>query len=159
MINKSDEKCIRTMKLNIMGNMMTWQGMLVQLSNVSYITTDELEAIAFPWISIMIIFVGFIFAMISFLFTIVAIALGVGLIYLWYKQEQKRKSSARLTLCMNSGDKLALVFLDRSFLTKVMHVLEKIILEGGIGNNEITIDLSGAQFHGDASVLNDLGIK
>lgn len=61
---------------------------------------------------------------------------------------------------MNSGDKLVLIFNDRSFLAKVMDVLKKIITDGGIGkNNSISIDLSGCQFKGDATLLNNLGVK
>ena len=81
-------------------------------------------------------------------------------IVLWYKEYDERNKSIALVLAMNSGDKLVLIFNDRSFLAKVMDVLKKIITDGGIGkNNSISIDLSGCQFKGDATLLNNLGIK
>ena len=75
-------------------------------------------------------------------------------------QESKDKFIKTMNLMMNSGDRLVLIFNDRSFLAKVMDVLKKIITDGGIGkNNTISIDLSGCQFKGDATLLNNLGVK
>lgn len=64
-----------------------------------------------------------------------------------------------LTICMNSGKNLQILFINKDFLNRVLSVLEKIIIDGGIGNQNISIDLSGSQFAGDAQVLNNLGIN
>ena len=54
---------------------------------------------------------------------------------------------------------LQILFINKDFLNRVLSVLEKIIIDGGIGNQNISIDLSGSQFAGDAQVLNNLGIN
>ena len=79
--------------------------------------------------------------------------------YTWYADNKKRSQSMMLTICMNSGKNLQILFINKDFLNRVLSVLEKIIIDGGIGNQNISIDLSGSQFAGDAQVLNNLGIN
>lgn len=67
------------------------------------------------------------------LIALIIVICSVGGIYLWYKEYEERKNSIALNLMMNSGDRLVLIFNDRSFLAKVMDVLKKIITDGGIG--------------------------
>ena len=155
----NDVKCIETTNFNVMGNIMTWQGMALQLSNVSYITTRGLEQLKFPWYALIMIAIGIGLFRASFIVSIILLICGGGIIYWWYREMKRRSQSIVLTMHMNSGDKLSLLFTDQSFLTKVLHVLEKIIAEGGIGENKISIDLSGSNISGDAQILNNLGIN
>ena len=160
LLQESKDKFIKTMNLNITGNIMSWQDCLVQISNVSYITAKGVQQAPFPWISLLAIFIGIMFFRLNVLIALIIVICSVGGIYLWYKEYEERKNSIALNLMMNSGDRLVLIFNDRSFLAKVMDVLKKIITDGGIGkNNTISIDLSGCQFKGDATLLNNLGVK
>ena len=153
------EKCIKTDQLNITGNIMTWQGTMIQLSNVSYITTQSVDATKFPLSGLVCIGVGVIVWLFKVWIALLIILLGVAAIGAWYVENQKRAQLKILTICMNSGKNLQFIFSDWMFLNRVLAVLEKIIISGGIGNQNISIDLSGSQFSGDAHVLNNLGIK
>lgn len=156
----NNDKVIKTMNLNITGNIITWQDCLVQISNVSYITAKGIQQVQFPWITIPALVIGIMLFRLSFLVALIIVICSLAGIVLWYKEYDERNKSIALVLAMNSGDKLVLIFNDRSFLAKVMDVLKKIITDGGIGkNNSISIDLSGCQFKGDATLLNNLGIK
>lgn len=159
-MKQDDENFIRTMNLNITGNVMIWQEFLVQISNISYITTENMQKVSFPWVTIPAIAVGCMLFKINVLIALIVLACSIWIMFKWFKTNQERSNSIILTLCMNSGEKLSLIFTDKGFLTKVMHVLEKIITNGGIGkNNTISIDMSGCQFKGDATLLNNLGVK
>lgn len=153
------EKCIQTERLNITGNIMTWDGTMIQLSNVSYITTKKLQPAKFPWFVLVCWLVGLALLGTYPMLGIIAIILGGVIFYLWIKENQNRGQSTILTIRTNSGDDLLFLFSDKFFLNKVLTVLEKIIIDGGIGSQNISIDLHGSQISGDARVLNNLGIK
>ena len=59
---------------------------------------------------------------------------------------------------MNSGSNLQFVISNKSFLDKVLQVLELIIIEGDIGKQNITINIKGNTISGNAKVLNDLNM-
>lgn len=153
------EKCIQTEQLNITGNIMTWDGTMIQLSNVSYITTKKLRPAKFPWYILICWLVGLGLLRAIPMLGIIAITLGGVIFYLWIKENQDREQSTILTIRTNSGDELLFSFYDICFLDKILTVLEKIIIDGGIGSQNISIDLHGSQISGDAQVLNNLGIK
>lgn len=153
------EKCIQTNYLNITGNIMTWEGTMIQLSNVSYVTTQNMEPAKLPLWAIGTVVVGICLYKFVLLLSIVLVLFGAIDLVVWYKENEARKKSTILTIRMNSGNSLQFLFSDRIFLQKVLSVLEKIIIDGGIGSQNISIDLSGSQFSGDARVLNNLGIN
>ena len=160
LLQENKDRFIKTMNLNITGNIMSWQDCLVQISNVSYITAKGIQQVPFPWITIPAFIIGIMLFKVNVVIALIVVICSFGGVYTWYKEYEKRKNSIALVLTLNSGDRLVLIFNDRSFLAKVMEVLKKIITDGGIGkNNSISIDLSGCQFKGDATLLNNLGVK
>lgn len=154
-----NDKCIETKELNISGNIMTWQGTMVQLSNVSYITTQKLNPVKIPWEALILCGVGIVVFTVKAIIGLILLILGGIIFYIWYKENKKRAQSMILTISMNCGKNLQILFVNKDFLNNVLSVLEKIIIDGGIGNQNISIDLSGSRFDGDAQVLNNLGIN
>ena len=57
---------------------------------------------------------------------------------------------------MNSGNSLQFLFTNQSFLVKVLHVLEQIIINGGVGKQNVVINIHGNTISGNANMLNDL---
>lgn len=155
---KEEEKCIKTEELNITGNIMTWQGTMIQLANVSYITSTALALMDFPWAAVGLIVFGLAVWKLSGLITLLLVAAGCVWIYYWYQENEKRKKSIILTIVMNSGSKLQFLFNDKAFLGKVMDVLEKIIIDGGVGRQDVSINISDCEIGGNAKVLSDLDI-
>ena len=87
---------------------------------------------------------------------IAGLGVGLGWIAWWANANEKRKSSKKLNILVNSGHTFQIVFSDRNFLKKILEILEVIIREGGIGNNSISINVKDCKIDGDAHILNDL---
>lgn len=153
------EKTIETQELLITGNIMSWKGTMLQLSNVSCISTKPLEEDEFPKFSILLLLIGFWLFKSNFILSILFLASGGIWVYVWYQENQIKISQSILNICMNSGVNLQFLFKDRNFLEEVLHVLEKIILEGGVGEQNVSINISRCDFSGNAQVLNDLKLS
>lgn len=153
---REEEKCINTDELNITGNIMTWKGTMIQLANVSYITSTSLALLPFPWIAAGIVLLGLAAITFSWIAALVLVIAGGAWFWYWYAENDDRKSQIILTIAMNSGNKLQLLFYDKKFLNKVMGVLEKIMIDGGVGRQDVSINISDCEISGNAKVLSDL---
>ena len=80
-------------------------------------------------------------------------------IYGWYYFNNQRKSNTILSIVLNSGNNLQFIIGNKSFLDKVLQVLEQIIINGGVGGQSVTINIRGNKISGNASVLNDLNLS
>ena len=152
------EKSIETPELLIKGNIMSWEGMMIQLSNVSCISTTSLKQIAFPVLSVLVMIIGIVIFKSNFLAGIFLLLVGAAWIYGWYYINNSRKSNTILNIVMNSGNNLQILIGNKDFLNKVLKVLEQIIIEGGVGQQNISIDIRGCKITGNASVLNGLNL-
>ncbi|EOS46874.1 hypothetical protein V1226_09480 [Lachnospiraceae bacterium JLR.KK009] len=157
-MNLKKEKSIETPELKVKGNIMSWDGMMIQLSNVSSVSTAPLDQLAFPMLSVLLIFVGIVGLKQELFFGVLLLVLGGAWIYGWYYINNKRKLNTILSIVMNSGSNLQFVISNKSFLDKVLQVLELIIIEGDIGKQNITINIKGNTISGNAKVLNDLNM-
>lgn len=151
---KMGEKYIETPSLLIKNNIMTWDNTMIQLSNISYISAADIALIRFPrWIVIAIL-AGLFFlgeqALLAF-FLMTAGAVGM---YFWYMENEKRKLGAILTIRMNSGHNLYFTFEDKEFLIRVINVLERIIINGGV-NSPVSINIKGCTIT-NSNVLTDI---
>lgn len=150
---------IQTKKLLVKGNIMSWDNTMIQLANVSCLSTTPLEEIPFPKYSILLILVGLVMFKINVLVSLLALAAAGGWIYTWYNTNRKRSLQTVMSINMNSGMNFNLLFGDKGFLEDVLKVLEKIITEGGIGDHNLSIDIYGCEFSGNSQVLNGLNIS
>ncbi len=157
-MNLKKEKSIETPELKVKGNIMSWDGMMIQLSNVSSVSTAPLDQLAFPILAVLIFFVGILSIKQEAFFGILLLVFGGAWIYGWYYFNNKRKLNTILSIVMNSGSNLQFVISNKSFLDKVLQVLELIIIEGDIGKQNITINIKGNTISGNAKVLNDLNM-
>lgn len=155
---KEEEKCIKTEELNITGNVMTWKGTMIQLANISYITSTAVGLMDFPFLSVGMLLLGVLLGKRNGGIALLLILAGIGWIYYWYQENEKRKKLIVLTVIMNSGNKLQFLFNDKNFLNKVMDVLQKIIIDGGVGRQDVSINISDCAIGGNARVLSDLDI-
>ena len=126
------EKSIETSELKIKGNILCWHDAMIQLSNVSYISTAPLELIEFPKYSILMLIAAILFFGISILASIVLLVCAIVWIYRWFNINETRKYKTALNIYMNSGNNLCILFSNGSFLDDVLKVLEEIIVDGGV---------------------------
>lgn len=157
-MNLKKEKSIETPELKVKGNIMSWDGMMIQLSNVSSVSTAPLDQLAFPVLSVLLIFAGIVWLKQELFLGVLLLMFGGAWIYGWYYINNKRKLNTILSIVMNSGSNLQFVISNKSFLDKVLQVLELIIIEGDIGKQNITINIKGNTISGNAKVLNDLNM-
>lgn len=152
----SQQMVIDTPQLFLKGNIMCWDGMMIQLSNVSCISTMPLAQAAFPLPAIVIILLGLFAFKYSAVAALVLICGGGFWIYSWYRTNVERKKNTILNIVLNSGNQLQIIINNKDFLNKVLKVLEHIIIDGGVGNKKVAINIEGCQITGNASVLNDV---
>jgi len=152
------EKSIETAKLLLKGNIMCWEGTMIQLSNISCISTSALAQLEFPKLSLVLLLVGIIIFSSSPIVGILLFVIGGIWVYNWYHTNEQRKSDTILNIIMNSGNTLRFIINDKDFLDKILQVLELIIIEGGVGKQNVSIDMRGCKISGSAHVLNDLNI-
>lgn len=162
-MEKRDENEINTEKLKIVGNIIKFENSLIQIKNISYITTMKLTKEKFPFLISLIGLlgaVGFIKTDYKLLSVLSIIFSGIYIYDQWYRKNRERLTTTVLSIVVNSGNVLEFVVKEKTFLEKIVYVLERIIIENGIEkNSEISINIKDCSFGGDAQVLNNLGIK
>ena len=138
---------------------MAWKDSVIQLSNISSISTVPLALKQFPLWTLIGIFIGLLLFKFSALTAILFIALSVICIYLWNKQNMELKSQKNLIILMNSGITFSFLFKDEKFLNKVFGVLSSIIAEGNKGSHHVKININNSTISGNANVLNDMFVE
>lgn len=157
--DNSQQLVIDTPRLLVKGNIMCWDGTMIQLSNVSCISTKPLVQIAFPLFSLVFLLMGLLSLGYNLIVGIILLGVGGIWIYYWYKTNEERKKNTILNIVMNSGNSIQFVINNRNFLDKVLRVLEQIIIDGGVGKQNVSINIQGCQITGNAKVLNDLNLS
>lgn len=156
--DNSQQLVIDTPRLWVKGNIMCWDGTMIQLSNVSCISTIPLVQAAFPFISILLLLLGLFLFKYNWMVSLVLLGVGGVWIYHWYRINEERKKNTILNIVMNSGNCLQFVINNKEFLDKVLKVLEEIIIDGGVGKQNVSINIEGCQITGNARVLNDFNL-
>lgn len=150
-------KEIRTPELLIVGNAMSWKDTVIQLSNISSLTTVSLNPEPFPIVWIIVMILASVFLIRYYLFVSVLLWGFAGLlIYLWYKQNQQLAQRRNLRIMMNSGKLFVIAFNNKEFLKKVYGVLGSIIAEDSHSTKNVRISIENSTITGEASVLNNL---
>ena len=127
MINlKQNTKTIETDFLNVKGNLISWQDTIIQISNITLISTS-IDKQPFPWLSIVFLLGSFAFMNVSSVVGYGLLIIAIAMIALWYKKSQKLKSQKKLNFMLNSGGIFTLVFHDKKFLDEVLEVLTEIL--------------------------------
>lgn len=155
-------KSIETKNLMIKGNIIEWPGTMIQLSNISCISTADMALKPFPWLSLLVMALGVglgvekVNGIIAFLIVLA----GLTWIFLWHKKNEQLKENTYLNILLNSGDKFQILFSYAPFLDKVLNVLEEILIEGGVGSNSnVSINITDCKIDGNAKVLNDFKVR
>ncbi len=148
------KKTIDTDFLKIKGNLVSWRDTIIQISNITMISTTDLTLLAFPLWSIVIIIVGIFGFELSTFFGFIAILMGIISIIIWSSKNQDLKSKKKLNFMLNSGQIFSLIFNDRYFLEKVVTVLTE-VLEADIHDSNITFNIKNNTFHEDSSIINN----
>ena len=151
-----NEKTINTPQLAISGNIMAWNDSVIQLSNVSSISTVPLALTPFPIWTLVLLFGGIYSFILSIITGIVLIAIGIIAIISWYQKNEDIKQQKNLIILMNSGITFSFLFRDKKFLNEVFGVLSSIIAEHGKEERHVKININNSTISGNAKILNDM---
>lgn len=147
---------IKTDYLMIRDNIMEWGNTMIQLSNVSSISTITfIHKMPFPMYSLIFVVAGLAGLQFSILLSIACLAVGVVWIYFWWKKNNNPDKTETLNVVMNSGTVFQFLFENEKFKMQVLRVLEGIIADRGKSTiGDINIDISNNQIQGDLSFMN-----
>lgn len=154
---ESQEKKIEIPGFWISGNLIKWENTMIQMANISYIATGNLILKPFPVLAIVCIVIGFFIFNINVAIAAVLLIAGAIWIGAWYQDNEERKKRIVLSIVMNSGTSLKIVFDDREFLMKVQKVMEKILMKGGSGSQNIAINIQDCTIT-NSDILDDMRI-
>ena len=161
MANSAGEKnTIRTDYLTIEGNMLKWSDTIIQISNISILSTSNVAKIPFPMINILFIVVGVAAIIIGEIgIGEIGVAVGIALLVIaliwilsWYDKKTTIAEMQILSISMNSGINYMIVFNNKAFLKKVMNLFARLLSETEHKEN-ITINIKGNTFSGSAQVI------
>lgn len=156
--DSSKSREINTDSLKIHGNCMEFLDVVIQLSNISLISTNSVIPTKFPTWSIGAIAIGLICLLLKaapiVILGLILIGGGGGAIYLWYQQIQKEKELKKLVIATNSGQTFSILFYNGEFLKTVIGVLKEIIANPG-HLSDVTFNIKGNTFTRGSAVFHD----
>lgn len=157
------EKSIVTNELVIEGNILICTDSIVQISNISSISTYSFNKEPFPKLVLLVFLATFYAFNYSMTMAVVLFIVGIGWLLYWNNKNKELEKKRSLNIVMNSGNSLSIVVNDEEFLQKIIKVLGAIITKGGVGNKTVNISLDNNEFNvsgdGNANILNNLHIE
>lgn len=92
------EKAIETPTLLIKKNIMYWENTMIQLSNVSCISTGNIASAPFPILAALFVLAGFLLFSKSAVLAIVLCVIGAVWLLIWYLENESRREGAVLAI-------------------------------------------------------------
>lgn len=126
MVTKENRE-IHVGALKIHGNSMEFGDTVVQLSNVSLVSTEDVEHSTFPIWSLLVVLAGIGLMSVKFWIGFLCFLVVGIILYAWYKEVQRAKTSKRLVIVTNAGGRFPIIFQDEGFLKDVLETLKELI--------------------------------
>lgn len=160
LLGNQKTKVIETGNLTIKGHLLKWDDVIIQIRNISMITTSDMQTPAFPFAAILMVLFGLFLLTnedtgIKVLGT-VFIVIGAIVLYVWYNKVQTLKERKHLNIMLNSGFTYSIVFYKKEFLNEVMQVFSNILEETSEGNVNYNINLEKCEIKENASVVRNI---
>ncbi|MDO4168375.1 MAG: hypothetical protein Q4D45_00630 [Lachnospiraceae bacterium] len=150
---------IKTDKLEIYKNILEWEDSIIQLSNVSQVSTKPMELQDFPKWTIIVCIVGLCVCEMNPAISIIAwFIAGIG-IWLWYSENERLKTRTILTLKLNAGNNVLFVFNNKEFLKRVWEVLKQIIADGNEREADVVINIKDNYLSDNAGIFKEFKIN
>ena len=85
------EKTVETAGFQVKGHLLQWENVAIQISNISLVTSSDVQPTQFPIWGLLIVIVGI--ALIPFMLPvgILLLALGAFTFFVWYRENEKKK--------------------------------------------------------------------
>lgn len=138
--------------LYIEDNSLKWADTIIQISNISMISTSTIGTRPFPLLSILVFLIGIALVKITTGVGVLIILVGIAWIFIWYLQKEKDKETQLLKISLNSGITFTIVFYSKSFLAKVFATMSDLISEPQ-NKKSLTINIKDSTFSGSSAVI------
>ena len=146
-------------KLLIQGNIMTWEDNMVQLSSISFVSSSEVSTVPFPMYSLIVFLIGIILLyFIPSIGTLILVLFATGIVC-WYVLNEEHRKGLILTILLDSGHSIQLVFQNREHVQQVLKILQEILADGNIHNRSILINIEDCTIEEKENVLNELDMS
>lgn len=149
------EKKVKTRSLSIVGHLLRWEDVVIQISNISLISTSNFRQTAMPMWAVLLAMVGVV--LLPFVWWAGLLCLGLGMLVIcgWYSETKKTKKYKYLNIQLNSGRLFSLLFENEEFLNQVLDVFANIFEDDDsqAENRDIRIDIQNCHVE-DRSNLN-----
>lgn len=152
MMSNPKDKMVQTDRLQILGHLLRWDDVVIQISNISMISTGSYQSQSFPLWAAIVVIVGLITFWISWLIGLLLTVFGAAVIYLWYAEYQKTKNFKYLHILLNSGKSFSLLFQKENFLRKVLDVFAN-IFEDENSNAMYNIDIQNCTIDNHSALI------
>lgn len=153
LMGNKKEKTVQTRNLFIQGHLLQWEGVIIQISNISLITSSNMNRPIFPiWAGIMAI-IGLSLLKLVWYVGLIALAIGGVGIYFWYSEVERVKNNKYLNILLNSGFTYSILFTNEDFLQNVMQVFANIFEDAAEDHANYYIDIKNSTISNGASVV------
>lgn len=160
LFNQEKEKTMEVGNLYIKGQLLQWEDVIIQISNISLITTANVQPARFPLLSLLILLIGLLLFSSKILIASIVLLIGVAWIALWYQDYSQAKSQKFLRIYLNSGRAFSLLFKNETFLNRVMEIFANIFEEGNdYSHTNISIDIANCQVDNQSSIIGSIHEK
>ncbi len=158
---KESEETIKVESLNITHNIMMWDQTMIQISNVSTITTKPRNPVSGYPVAAILFFLGLLLTQFYFtkVFGFILIAAGIGIALWCFAENAKRQEQTILTIQMNSGANHYFMVENKNTLNPLLKVLAKIIADGGVGSRSVSIKMKDCTIQDNAQLFNGVNIR
>lgn len=135
-----NSNAIETDFLKVRGNLIIWENTMIQISNISMVSTDNILGEPLPLWAAVVMILGVLCFMVNPVIAVGMIVVSGVVLFSWSKKEQERKQLKMLTFMLNSGNRFSLVFRNQEFLQRVSSVLTELLAEKAT-NKDITFNI------------------
>lgn len=154
LLGGNKEKFIETKNLRIAGHLLQWEDVVIQISNVSMITTASVQPPIFPIWALIMGCAGLACMAFAWPLGLLLLALTVLVFYLWHKEVEKKKKLKALSIHLSSGRIFSILFPNIEFLNTVLRVFANIFEEGGqTANTTYQIDIQNCKIDNQSSFI------
>ncbi len=146
------EKRVNTPSLSIVGRLLRWEDTIIQIDNISLISTADFQQTSFPLWSLVLILIGLLLIRYSVFVGLICLTGGGLAIWFWNAEVQKTQSYKYLNIQLNSGRVFSLLFESDVFLKQVLDVFANIFEDNDLTDKNIYIDIRNCRIDDHSNV-------
>ena len=152
---ESESKIVETDVLKVKGNLISWDNSIIQISNISMLTTTDVEANKY---SVLFVLIGLFITKTNIMAGLASLIIGIAWIYFWHKSSKQAKNSKNLNIVLNSGHIFIFIFHDKKFLEKVISVLSDILVASE-KKAEYIFNIKNSTFNDHSSLVKNMDVE